>query len=163
MAERKAFAGIEAFKLETVHIKDQKLGHGSYAEVLQLEYLGLKCAGKKIHDVLLIQDGYSVRRFEEECSLLSQLRHPNIVQFLGVHFQEGVQIPMLVMEFLPTNLSSCIERYGVLPNEVNYSILHDVALGLCYLHNQTPPIIHRDLSANNVECSYNFPHDSQDL
>ena len=52
------------------------------------------------------------------------------------------------MEFLPTNLTSCIDQqYDILPN---YSILFDVALGLCYLHSQTPPIIHRDLSSNNV-------------
>ncbi len=55
------------------------------------------------------------------------------------------------MEFLPMNLTSCIEDYGVLPNEVAYSVLRDVALGLCYLHGFKPdPIVHRDLSANNV-------------
>ena len=30
------------------------------------------------------------------------------------------------------------------------SILHNVASGLAYLHERTPPIIHRDLSARNV-------------
>ena len=54
------------------------------------------------------------------------------------------------MEFLPFNLSDCIEQYGVLPDEISYSILHKVASGLCYLHNQVPPTIHRDLSSNNV-------------
>ena len=91
-----------------------------------------------------------MHRFKEECRLLSQVRHPNIVQFLGVYFQQGVQAPILVMEFLPTNLTSCIEQYGILPKEISYSILHDVALGLSYLHTQTPPIVHRDLSSNNV-------------
>ena len=41
-------------------------------------------------------------------------------------------------------------RYGVLPEAISYGILHDVALGLRYLHEHSPPIIHRDLSANNV-------------
>ena len=41
-------------------------------------------------------------------------------------------------------------RYGILPEAISYGILHDVALGLCYLHERSPPIIHRDLSANNV-------------
>ena len=146
------FAEFEPYKLNGVRLTDRELGHGSYATVLELEYLGLKCAGKKIHELLLRQGdtSYTVRRFEEECRLLSQVRHPNIVQFLGVYFQQGMHVPILVMEFLPNNLTSCIEQYGIFPKEIGYSILHDVALGLCYLHNQIPTIIHRDLSSNNV-------------
>ena len=165
MATRELFTGSEQYKLSGVRVTDRELGHGSYATVLQLDYMGLKCAGKKIHDVLVNQGAtsYSVHRFEEECRLLSQVRHPNIVQFLGVHFQEGVTAPILVMEFLPTNLTSCIEQYGILPKEVSYSILHDVALGLCYLHSQTPPIIHRDLSSNNVLLTANMTAKISDL
>ena len=165
MAARATFTGFDPYKLSGVTVTDRVLGHGSYATVLELEYMGLKCAGKKIHEVLLEQGGasYSVRRFEEECRLLSQVRHPNVVQFLGVHFQQGVPAPILVMEFLPTNLTSCIEQYGILPKEISYSILHDVALGLCYLHSQTPPIIHRDLSSNNVLLTPNMTAKISDL
>ena len=152
MASRTPFTGFEPFTLTGVTLTDRKLGHGSYATVQELQYMGLKCAGKKIHDLLLEQGdtSYTLRRFEEECRLLSQVRHPNIVQFLGVFFQQGVRVPILVMEYLPTNLTSCIEQYGIFPKEISYSILHNVSLGLCYLHSQTPPIIHRDLSSNNV-------------
>ena len=72
-------------------------------------------------------------------------------------------IPILVMEFLPTNLSSCIDEYGILPKEINYSILHDVSLGLNYLHSQSPPIIHRELSANNVLLAFNMTAKISDL
>ena len=165
MAARVPFTGFDPYKLTGVRVTDRELGHGSYATVLELEYMGLKCAGKKIHELLLEQgnDSYTVRRFEEECRLLSQVRHPNIVQFLGVYFQEGVRAPILVMEFLPTNLTSCIEQYGILPKEISYSILHDVSLGLCYLHSQTPPIIHRDLSSNNVLLTPNMTAKISDL
>ena len=166
MAVRAAtFTGFDPYKLTGVKVTDRELGHGSYATVLELEYMGLKCAGKKIHQLLLRQGDatYSVRRFEEECCLLSQVRHPNIVQFLGVYFQQGVRAPILVMEFLPINLTSCIEQYGILPKEISYSILHDVALGLCYLHSQTPAIIHRDLSSNNVLLTPNMTAKISDL
>ena len=89
-----------------------------------------------------------LQRFEAEYRTLGKLRHPNIVQFLGVYFEAGS--PILVMEYLHTTLSHCIEQHGILPNEIAYPILQNVALGLCYLHGQTPPLIHRDLSANNV-------------
>ena len=177
------FTGFDLYKLTGVRVTDRELGHGSYATVLELEYMGLKCAGKKIHELLLKQGdtSYTVRRFEEECRLLSQIRHPNIVQFLGVYFEQRVQAPrslvggagdepkqrvrapILVMEFLPTNLTSCIEQYGIFPKEISYSILHDVALGLCYLHSQTPPIIHRDLSSNNVLLTPNMMAKISDL
>ena len=143
---------LDSFKLTGVTVTDRVLGHGSYATVLELQYKGLKCAGKKIHEVLLRQgaSSYSVQRFEKECQLLSQVRHPNIVQFLGLCYESGVELPIIVMEFLPTTLTASIENYGVMPTDINYSILHDVAVGLYYLHNRPQPILHRDLSSNNV-------------
>ena len=163
---RERFTGFDPYKLTGVRMTDRELGNGSYATVFELEYTGLKCAGKKIHELLLRRGGdasYTVRRFDEECHLLSQIRHPNIIQFLGVYFQQGVRAPILLMEFLPTNLTSCIEKYGILPKEINYSILHDVSVGMCYLHGQTPPIIHRDLSSNNVLLTPNMTAKISDL
>ena len=54
------------------------------------------------------------------------------------------------MEFLPITLTQCLDYHGVLPEEISSSILRDVTLGLRYLHERDNPIIHRDLSANNV-------------
>ena len=160
------FSGLEPYKLTSIRVTDRELGHGSYATVLELEYMGLKCAGKKIHKDLQSQGdslSYAVGRFETECHLLSQIRHPNIVQFLGVHFQQEAQVPILVMELLHTDLTSCTEQYGILPEEISYSILHDVALGLCYLHSQVPPIVHRDLSSNNILLTPNMIAKISDL
>ena len=40
----------------------------------------------------------------EECKLMNQLRHPHIVQFLGVAYLPGSLIPVLLMEKLQTSL-----------------------------------------------------------
>ena len=81
---------------------------------------------------------------------MSQLCHPNLVQLLGVHYKSGSDILILVMECLPMSLTQCLEQYKMIPNHIKNSILLDVSLGLLYLHKQTPPIVHRDLTANNV-------------
>ena len=140
---------LQEFRLTGVQETGAEIGHGSYAVVVELQYRGLKCAGKKLYPHLYGGVGM-LQRFEEECEILGQARHPNIVQFLGVTYEQGTELPTLVMEFMHTTLSSCIDRYGVLPQEVSYSILGDVATALCYLHGNNPQIIHRDLTANNV-------------
>ena len=125
MAGKTSSTELDSYKLTGITVTDRELGHGSYATVLELQYMGLKCAGKKIHEVLLRQgsSSYPVHRFEEECRLLSQVRHPNIVQFLGVYIQKKEDLPILVMELLPTNLATCIENHGIIPYEISYSCL----------------------------------------
>ena len=48
------------------------------------------------------------------------------------------------------SLTSFVDKHEKIPVHIKYSIVHDVSLGLCYLHNHDPPIVHRDLSPNNV-------------
>lgn len=79
-ATRATYTTFEPYYVLTgVRETDRELVHGSYATVVELEYKGLKCASKKIHELLLRQGrgSYTVRRFEEECRLLSRVRHPN--------------------------------------------------------------------------------------
>ena len=166
MAERAiaAFADFDSYKLTGVKRADGDPIRGAYATVTKVEYMGLRCAGKKINDWLITNNERLVNRFEEECRILSQLRHPNIVQFLGVYFQEGERVPMLILEFLPLTLTSYIQQYTKdLKQEITYSILNDVALGLHYLHSQAPPIIHRDLYSNNILLTTNMTAKISDL
>ena len=94
---------------------------------------------------------------------LSKLRHPNIVQLIGIHTIRGTNLPMMVMELLPGSLSDCLERHDQIPEYMKTSILHDASLGLLYLHRQTPPLIHRDLTANNVLLTSNMSAKLADL
>ena len=94
--------------------------------------------------------------------LHSQQRHPNIVQLIGVYYPPCSQLPMLVMEYLPLSLTQCLERKE-LPLQMKYSVLVDVAKGLCYLHGKRPPIVHRDLTANNVLLTSSYSAKISDL
>ena len=152
---RMAIASLDPYKLTGVLVTDHMLGMGATALVLELEYMGHKCAGKRILERFLKLGGSNyrnaMRRFSKECHFLSGIHHPNFVQFLGVYFQEPeVRLPILVMEFLPIDLTACINYHGILPEGICYSVLYDIAQGVLFLHDRTSPIIHRDLSSNNI-------------
>ena len=140
--------------------KSQSKGSGSYGSVYLVTVNGFPCIAKRLHDILVEQSVSGEERssitqtFREECILLSRLRHPNIVQFIGVHYGETPGELTLLMEGLFTDLEKCLEKClaacSNIPLPIQLSILLDVAYGLLYLHSRTPPIIHRDVKASNV-------------
>ena len=81
---------------------------------------------------------------------MSQLRHPHIVQFLGVAYLPGSPIPVLLMEKLQTSLDNLLETNPNIPLDVKVHLLTGTAQGVVYLHSHTPPIAHRDLTARNI-------------
>ena len=148
---------LDSLLLEGVRDTGIEVGKGATATIKELDFRGLKCVGKFLHRTLIDyarpeEKEALLERFKDECLLLSRLHHPCIVQFMGIFYEERPKsdLPVLVMEYLQTNLSTCLATYKTLPKEISYGILRDVATGLRYLHEQSPPIIHRDLSANNV-------------
>ena len=80
---------------------------------------------------------------------MSTIKHPNIVQFIGIHFEKTVD-PVLIMEYLPMSLTNFLDDHNKIHDLLKTSILLDISKGLLYLHSQSPPIIHRDLTANNI-------------
>ena len=88
--------------------------------------------------------------FVEECKLMSQLRHPHIVQFLGVCYLPGSPLPVLLMEKLQTSLDNLLETSPGIPLDIKVYLLTGTARGVVYLHSHTPPIAHRDLTARNI-------------
>ena len=136
--------------------EEDKKGSGAYGAVYRVAVDGVPCIAKRIHAIL--QDSQvppadkdaAQQKFAAECVLLSKLRHPNIVHFVGVHYQKGLSDLSLIMECLEMDLGHCLDTRPNIPLSIKLSILQDVAYGLLYLHTHNPPIIHRDLSANNV-------------
>ena len=151
---------LKSFIIDEVRLPpdsvSRSLGAGSYGsvELLVVGAYQLKCAGKSIHSVLVEAENEGIenmkQKFIRECKLMSSLRHPNIVQFLGICFLYDSNLPILLMEYMATNLESFLDVSHNIPVSVKVSILYDVVQGLAYLHSHKPPVIHRDLTATNV-------------
>ena len=144
----------QLFRYRSFHInKSQPLGHGSYGAVYKAKCDQLTCAAKVLHPTILDPSdpgaGKIMDRFRQECAFLESIRHPNIVQYLGVTRDPESGLPVLLMELLDESLTKMLERSPTaLPYFVEVDICHDIALAIAYLHSND--IIHRDLSSNNV-------------
>lgn len=151
---------FQCYKLKDVKKTDtcQRLGNGSFGVVDELYVQGTLCAAKQLHEALLGPwsegDNKVSIHFEKECQIMASIRHPNIVQFLGLHKFPNYSYPTLVMERLAMSLEDLLidvkRKRENLPFSLKVSILSDTAKGLVYLHNHDPQIIHRDLTSRNI-------------
>ena len=116
---------IQPLLLNEVIKQDIEIGRGTYATVFEVQVHGIKCAGKRLllESVLQQKDEFKMK-FVAECLLHSYQRHPNIVQLIGVCITPE---PTLVMEYLPMNLTSCLETHQDLPEWIKSSILYDIS------------------------------------
>ena len=160
---------LRPFVLSDVQLTGTRIGGGAYGKV---EEVVLGAAAKTIHAFLQEGDDLTAAElpkaateFVRECQLMSTLRHPNIVQFLGVTFFPDFRLPALVMERLLTSLHDLLAPEAPPPSvatipffsmALKCSVLHNVACGLAYLHERSPPVVHRDLSARNVLLDSDF-------
>ena len=144
--------------LEPEFVAGEELGRGAYGRVFKAKYRGSVCAAKEVHSILiqLTQMAPEERRrlqdnFQRECDHCSNLDHPNIIHFIGIYHPAPAQqlFPVMIMELMDESLTAYAEKPNI-SFKRRVSILYDVAEGLSYLHSRNPPLIHRDLSPNNV-------------
>ena len=142
------------FRYQRVELlKTEELGVGSYGAVCKAMCDDLPCAAKILHRTLFqftAPEATSVmKKFEQECRLLSAIKHPHIVQYLGTYHDPESKLPVLLMELMDESLTRFLERSNEpLPYHTEVNFCHDIALALSYLHSNG--IVHRDLSSNNV-------------
>ena len=75
-------------------IDRDELGRGAYGVVYAVKYCQTICAAKQIHSILVEGVGQAemqrtIESFMIECRQCSILRHPNVIQFLGVYYPTG--------------------------------------------------------------------------
>ncbi|XP_023531003.1 serine/threonine-protein kinase EDR1-like isoform X2 [Cucurbita pepo subsp. pepo] len=132
----------------------ERIGLGSYGEVYNADWNGTEVAVKKFLD----QDfsGAALAEFKREVLIMRQLRHPNIVLFMG-----AVTRPpnlSIVTEFLPRgSLYRIIHRpHCQIDEKRRIKMALDVAKGMNCLHTSHPTIVHRDLKSPNLLVDKNW-------
>ena len=157
MADRIRPSRFPGLLITNLVFTDTKLGRGADATVFEVEWNGTPCAAKRLHEILLEDDSPGgadklIANFEAECTTWSKLRHPGVVQFLGVYLERGSRLPVLVMEKMDTSLRTYLEDHGKkeFPLHLKAFVLRQICQALAYLHGQNPPLVHHDLSPNNV-------------
>lgn len=120
--------------------------------LLQVEVERLMCVGKMFNESLFADKTAAevTSKFINVCRSLSDLRHPNIIQFLGVCFLQDHSLPVIITEKLEGDLHGLLETVANIPMTLKQSLLEDVARGLHYLHSFNPAITHGALTARNV-------------
>ena len=109
--------------------------------MFKVKYCGLVCAAKQIHQTLI--DSGQKQAFKDdfvrECLNSSDIRHPNIVQFMAVYYSvEQPDIPTMVMELMNTSLTMFVQsNRSNISLTATISILNDVSLGLSYVSSFT--------------------------
>ena len=126
-----------------------RIGHGGFGEVFLGRYHGSLVAVKKLFNQDMM--GKGLNDFRREVQILSKLRHPSIVLWLGA----CTQAPNLtiVLEYMDKgSLHQFLHR-----TTTPYTTLTvtrwamTIAQGMVYLHSAKPfPIVHCDLNTNNV-------------
>ena len=147
---------LKDLELADVIDLDNELGRGAYGLVKEVSVQRTLCAAKVIHEILLTGVTKEVhenlqKMLTEECLKSSSLRHPNLVQFLGIYYpNESGSFPWLIMEKLHASLTNLLKKYS--QEDFSFArkiyILQDVSLGIQYLHSKN--IVHRDISSNNI-------------
>ena len=90
-------------------------------------------------------------QFQKEASLLAALRHKNLPRVTDYFIAPNGR-QYLVMDYVAgEDLDEMLQRQGALPEEQVLPWIYQVMDALEYLHNQQPPIIHRDVKPANIK------------
>jgi serine/threonine-protein kinase len=89
------------------------------------------------------------RLFEREAKLLSSLKHPKIARVFDNFVENGRQY--LILQYIPgEDLRQLVRKNGAQKEQAVLKWSLDLADVLAYLHNRPVPVVHRDISPDNL-------------
>ena len=142
---------IWAISREEVELLDDELGKGAWGIVTKACFRGEIVAAKRLHETLSEDNPkFLYKAIRRELDIASNLRHPNLVLFLGAVIQGNLRELIILNELMDSSLRDVLAEDQLSRSQIkSFSI--DVARALNYLHSCKPePLIHRDVSSANV-------------
>lgn len=135
------------YSMHEVEIQSTVLGRGAFGEVKLAKWRGATVAAKTLH--VASDSEIAFETIGNEVELMSRLRHPNLLLFLGVCFDPR---PVMLTELMPCSLYDVLEspQKVLMTLEEILEVSVDVVSGLEYLHGHSPVVIHRDISSKNI-------------
>ncbi|KAL4180282.1 hypothetical protein AMTRI_Chr13g124510 [Amborella trichopoda] len=131
--------------------KGKLIGSGTFGNVydgFNISQTGAMCAMK---EVCIIPDdsksAESIKQLEQEIKLLSQLKHPNIVQYYGSEIV-GDKFYIYLEYVAGGSITKIIRERGALSEPVVRRYTHHILSGLKYLHSTST--VHRDIKGPNL-------------
>jgi small GTP-binding protein len=124
-----------------------RIGAGAFGEVYEASWRRSRIAVKRLLCQRLTETAR--REFMQEMQLMSNLRHPHIVRFLGACL-EPLQMSIL-FELCASSLYTVLHvQKQPLQLEYAMGLIRQIALGIFYLHQCKEPVLHLDLKSANV-------------
>ncbi|XP_060595161.1 tyrosine-protein kinase CSK-like isoform X3 [Ruditapes philippinarum] len=131
----------------TLSLEDLKIGEligkGEFGDVNKGLYKDKPVAIKKLKD-----DNRAAQSFLQEASLMTSVRHPNLVSLIGIIQDKTIY---LVLEFMGKgNLVEYLRSRGrsVITKKDQINFASDTCSAMAYLEDRK--LVHRDLAARNV-------------
>ena len=138
------------------------IGEGTFGRVWSAKWRSASVAVKEFVFAQAAVAGKSsmqqeiVEEIIGEAGMMAILRHPNVLQLFGCSLT--AQAIWIVSELCSLgSLRQLLDDHErSLPVQLRVNLALQVAEGMTYLHNQDPPIIHRDLKSHNIFVNETF-------
>jgi len=140
------FDEIWNIKLEDLRF-EQEIGKGAFGQVFRASYFGTTVAVKKI---IFDPEDADIKKFLiREVQMLKGMRHPNIVQFIGLCPVSETEIQLVTEYVSQGNLRHILKDTSIKLNwKKIIKIASDIACAMAYLHSRN--VIFRDLKSKNI-------------